>query len=327
MGFTMRDEFADLARRALRERGYSMRAAARALNYDPAYLSRVLNGSQRPSARLAEALDGLLGTGGALAGTLPSEDDRARLSRSTANPSRLDGGTVDALAGVLAAYRRLDDTVRPRSVIPAALAQMTEVARLLKGARGPHRVRLTEVASEFAQFAGWLLAQDRQDPRAVRLLRDAVELADESGNGTLAAQALNFRGYLARQQGNPPGVARWYSAAAFTPGAHPAQRLGDLLQAAAGLAEQGAHDDALRLVEHAERLTDEAAALPPPDTAYWLTPEFNRLNMGLACLGLGRYADAVDHITAGLSGLPEELRSAPWTWEHRDALRRAKDLR
>ncbi|MFJ8696616.1 helix-turn-helix domain-containing protein [Streptomyces roseolilacinus] len=321
----MRDEFADVARRALHEQGYSMRAAARALNYDPAFLSRVLNGRQRPSLRLARALDGLLGTGGALTGTLPGGDDRARLSRSTANPSRLDGGTVDAIAGVLAAYRRLDDTVKPRSVIPAALAQTREVVRLLKGARGPHRDRLAEVASEFVQFAGWLLAQERQDREAVRLLGQAVELADETGNGTLAAQALNFRGYLARQQGSSQGVARWYSAAAFTPGAHPAQRLGDMLQAAAGLAELGARDDALRMMEHAERLTDEAAALPPPDTAYWLTPEFNRLNMGLASLGLGRYADAVDHITAGLSGLPADLRNAPWTGEHRDALRRAKD--
>ncbi|WP_175407931.1 helix-turn-helix transcriptional regulator [Streptomyces sp. TRM64462] len=323
----MRDEFADVARRALRDQGYSMRAAARAVNYDPAYLSRVLNGKQRPSAKLAKALDGLLGTGGALAGTLPGDDDRARLSRSTANPLRLDGATVDAIAGVLTAYRRLDDTVRPRSVIPATLAQMTEVVRLLKDARGPHRDRLAEVASEFVQFGGWLLAQERRDGEAVRLLGEAVELADEVGNGTLAAQALNFKGYLARRQARPQGVARWYSAAAFTPGAHPAQRLGDMLQAAAGLAELGARDDALRMMENAERLTDVAAALPPPDTAYWLTPEFNRLNMGLAHLGLGRYADAVDHITAGLAGLPAELRNAPWTWEHRDALRRATEAR
>ncbi|WP_241833348.1 hypothetical protein [Streptomyces caatingaensis] len=204
---------------------------------------------------------------------------------------------------------------------------MKEVTRLLKGARGPHRDRLAEVASEFVQFGGWLLAQARQDSKAVQLLNSAVELADEAGNGTLAAQALNFKGYLARQQGRPRGMARWFSAAAYTPGAHPAQRLGDMLQAAAGLAELGERDDALRMVEAAEGLVDTAAALPPPETAYWLTPEFNRLNMGLANLGLARYSDAVDHITAGLAGLPAELREAPWTWEHRDALKRATAAR
>ncbi|MBB1255365.1 helix-turn-helix transcriptional regulator [Streptomyces sp. OF3] len=317
------DDFADLARRALRDNGYSIKAAARATNYDPAYLSRVLNGKQRPSLTLAKALDDLLGTGGALAGVVLGTDDRSRVARSVANPSRLDAGTVDALAGVLAAYRRLDDTVKPRSVLPATLAQMKEVVRLLKGARGQHRDRLAEVTSEFVQFGGWLLAQERQDAEAVRLLNDAIDLADEVGNGTLAAQALNFKGYLARQQGRPQSVARWYSAAAYTPGAHPAQRLGDMLQAAAGLAEVGERDNALRLVDSAERLTEVAAKLPPPDTAYWLTPEFNRLNMGLANLGLARYGDAVDHITAGLAGLPTELKEAPWTWEHRDALRKA----
>jgi hypothetical protein len=326
----MQDEFtgfADLARRALRDAGYSATAAAKAVPVDPGYLSRVLNGKQRPSVGLARRLDELLGTGGALAATVLDADERARVARSAANPSRLDAGTVDALAGVLAAYRRLDDSVRPKSVIPATLAQMKEVTRLLRGARGPHRDRLAEVASEFVQFGGWMLAQDRQDAAAVRLLNEAVDLADEVGNGTLAAQALNFRGYLARQQGRPQGVARWYAAAAFTAGAHPAQRLGDLLQAAAGLAELGQRDDALRLVDSAEGLADTAAALPPPETAYWLTPEFNRLNMGLANLGLARYADAADHITAGLAGLPPELAAAPWTQEHRAALARAEAAR
>jgi tetratricopeptide (TPR) repeat protein len=318
-------DFADLARRALRDSGYSMKAAARAINYDPAYLSRVLNGKQVPSEKLAQSLDNLVGAGGALAGVVLNSDDQSRVSRSTAQPSRLDAGTVDALAGVLAAYRRLDDTVRPESVIPATMAQMKEVTQLLKNARGPHRDRLAEVASEFVQFAGWMLAQVREDAEAVRLLNDALELADEIGSGTLAAQALNFKGYIARQQGRPQAIARWFAAAAHTPGAHPAQRIGDILQAAAGMAQLGEKDQALRMVEEAERLTDKAAALPPPSTAYWLTPVFNRINLGLCTLALGRYSDAADHLSSGLAQLPEELKNAPWTWEHREALRKAKE--
>lgn len=230
---------------------------------------------------------------------------------------------MDALAGVLAAYRRLDDTVKPKSVIPATLAQMREVTRILQGSRGPHRDRLAEVTSEWIQFSGWMLAQARKDSEAVGLLNDALELADEVGSGTLAAQALNFKGYIARQQGRPQGIARWFSAAANTPGAHPSQRIGDYLQAAAGMAAMGELNAALRMVEEAEGLTDKAAALPPPDTAYWLTPAFNRLNMGLCTLELGRYSEAVDHLRSGLAGLPEGLRDAPWSREHKDALRRA----
>jgi tetratricopeptide (TPR) repeat protein len=300
-----------------------MKAAARASNYDPAYLSRVLNGRQKPSAKLAQSLDDLVGAGGALAGIVLDEDSAARVSKSAANPSRLDAGTVDALADVLAAYRRLDDTVKPSSVIPATMAQMKEVTKLLRAARGPHRDRLAQVASEWVQFGGWMLAQVRSDADAVRLLGDALELADEIRNGTLAAQALNFKGYVARQQNRPQGIARWFAAAANTPGAHPAQRIGDYLQAAAGLAALGDPDGALRMVEDAERLTDKAAKLPPPATAYWLTPEFNRLNMGICTLALGRYSEAADHLRTGLAGLPEDLRDAPWSWEHKEALRKA----
>lgn len=319
----MRDDFADLARRVLRDNGYSMKAAAREMHYDPAYLSRVLNGKQRPSEKLAHALDSLVGAGGALASTLLGEDEAARVAHSAENPSRLDAGTVDALAGVLAAYRRLDDNAQPRVIIPATMAQMREVTRMLKEARGPHRDQLATVASEWIQFTGWLFAQTYEFDQAVPLLNEAVELADETGNGTLAAQALNFKGYIARQRGRSQGIARWFGAAANTPGAHPAQRIGDYLQAAGGLAEMGEQDAALRMVEDAERLMDKAAALPPPETAYWLTPNFNRLNMGICTLALGRYSEAADHLRTGLAGLPEELRDAPWTWEHKDALRRA----
>ncbi|MEU3963021.1 helix-turn-helix transcriptional regulator [Streptomyces buecherae] len=319
----MRDDFADLARRALRDAGYSMKAAAREMHYDPAYVSRVLNGKQRPSKNLARALDSLTSSGGALAGTVLDEDDASRVARSAENPSRLDGGTVDALAGVLAAYRRLDDTAEPRTIIPATMAQMREVTRMLKEARGPHRDRLADVASEWVQFSGWLFAQTREFGEAVPLLNEAVELADETGNGTLAAQALNFKGYIARQQGRPQGITRWFGAAASTPGAHPAQRIGDYLQAAGGLAEMGETDAALRMVEDAEKLMDKAAKLPPPETAYWLTPNFNRLNMGICTLALGRYSEAADHLRTGLAGLPDELKDAPWTWEHKDALRQA----
>ncbi|MFI9200862.1 helix-turn-helix domain-containing protein [Streptomyces sp. NPDC053048] len=316
-------DFADLARRALRDSGYSMSAAARAINYDLAYLSRVLNGKQQPSVKLAEALDRLVEAGGALAGTVLNADDQSRVARSAGQSSRVDAGTVDALSRVLVAYRRLDDVLDPRSVIPATLMHVDDITRMLKGARGAQRERLTAVASEFAQFAGWMLAQVRRDDEAVSMLTQALELADAIEDGTLAAQALNFRGYLARRQGRQQGVARWYAAAARTPGAHPAQRLGDLLQSAAGLAELGETGQALRVADEAERLSDLAAAVPPPETAYWLTPEFNRLNMGLCTLALGRYDEAVDHFSTGLAGLPDEQQGAAWTQEHRDALRRA----
>ncbi|MDT0443352.1 helix-turn-helix domain-containing protein [Streptomyces johnsoniae] len=321
----MNDDFGDVARRALTEHGYSIRAASKAINYDMGYLSRVLSGKQSPSPNLAKAMDDLVGAQGALAGLVLNPDDRGRVARSTQHPSRVDAATVEALASVLSAYRRLDDTANPRTIIPATLAQMKEITGLLKRARGEHRDALAEVASEFAQFGGWMLAQVRRDKEAEALLGQALGIADDIGNGTLAAQALNFRGYITRQQGNHQGIARWFSAAALTPGAHPAQRIGDTLQAAAGFAALGELSRALHMVEEAERLTGKAAAVPPPGTAYWLTPEFNRINLGLSTLALRRYDEAVDHLTTGLAGLPAELQGALWTNEHREALKRARE--
>lgn len=57
-------DFAARARAALDAQGLSLGAAARELHFDVAYLSRVLNGKQTPSAQLAEGLDSLVGAGG-----------------------------------------------------------------------------------------------------------------------------------------------------------------------------------------------------------------------------------------------------------------------
>ncbi|MBA0054324.1 hypothetical protein E0L36_26775 [Streptomyces sp. AJS327] len=303
----------------------SIRSAARALHYDHAYLSRVLSGKQPPSLQLAGALDQLLTLGDKLTKMVldMAEEEAERVTRAIANPSRVDGQTVKALAGVLAAQRRLDDVMGPAPLITPAEAQMDTVLGLLKETRGPHRAALVEVAAESVQFSGWLHASARNDDRAVRFLQEATELADEAESGTLAAQACNFRGYIARQQGSPRAMVRWFGAAYHTPGAHPAQRMGDAAQVAQGLGELGQTDDARRLLEQALDLED-AAQDQPPGTAYWLTPTFQRLNLGLAHLGLKEYDVAAEHIRSGLQGLPPEQQGAEWTKEHRDALAEAE---
>ncbi len=60
-------EFSQRVRDLLRDRDMSVRAVARHLNYDHAYLSRVLSGKQHPSTQLVTALDNLFKTNGELA--------------------------------------------------------------------------------------------------------------------------------------------------------------------------------------------------------------------------------------------------------------------
>jgi hypothetical protein len=86
--------------------------------------------------------------------------------------------------------------------------------------------------AEWISFVGWLHTAVRKDSRALALFADAEDPAGEAGDGTIAATAASFRGYLARLQGRPGGALRASAAALATPGADPARHTHDLLQTA-----------------------------------------------------------------------------------------------
>lgn len=323
----MSETFGQALRRFRLAAGLSQPAVARQVHVDQGNLSRYENDRQRPSPNTAGHLDELLGAGGELrrlatgdiAPDVLTSDDRDRLGRVRERPHKLDGGAVAALASVLAAQRRLDDTMGPGPLIPATLAQVRMVTDLVRQATGPHRGALAEVVAEWVQFAGWLYAETRQDEEALRWLADAEQAADEIGDGVLAAQAANFRGYVARQRGNWRGVARWFLAEHHTPGASVHQRLGAAAQAAHGAGRLGDRDGARRMLEVADGLLEESARHPAPRTAYWLNPTFHRLNLGLAHMSLASYDVAADHLEQGLNGLPADQQGAAWTGEYRKA--------
>lgn len=321
-------DFGARARAALKERGISLRAAAHAVPVDPGHLSRMLSGKRPVPSHVAAVLDRLVGADGALAALAATlhDDDRARIAHSVAMPERLDAGTVRALADVLAAQRRLDDTLPAVAMLPATSAQWETVERLARDARGPHADALHEVGAEWVQFIGWLHAEARNDVEAVRWLTEAEDRADDIENGPLAAQAANFKGYLARQQGRPRAVVRWFSAAYYTPGAAPLQRVGDAVQAAHGYALLGEREAARRLLGEASDLADTAADTAPPETAYWLSPTFSRMGMGLVHLALGDHVEAAENLRVGLDGLPPEQRGAEWSREYRKALDEAQAM-
>lgn len=305
----------------------SLRDAARATQYDVAYLSRVLKGKQRASRSLVEALDKLCDAGGSfleLAGFL-DDDEHARLEHGRNNPTKLDLAAVGSLAEILAAQRRADDRLPPTVLKAGAEANAVEMRRLLREARGKPAKALAEVAAEATQFSGWLHAELRNDATALRHLNKSLRMAKEIENGPLTAQALNFQAYVARQQRRPADFARLFEAAYRTPHATAAQRMGDAAQAVQGLVETGRREEGLRLLDEALDLKDQAEREEPPGTAYWLTGNFQRLNLGIAYLSLGRAHDAASNISEALEALPAEQKHAEWTTEHRDVLARAKE--
>ncbi|MEV5706685.1 transcriptional regulator [Actinoallomurus sp. NPDC052274] len=251
-------------------------------------------------------------------------DDHERLTLAIQQPVRVDMTVVDSLATILAMQRRLDDTLGPSAILSATLAQTRTVTQLLRETRGKVRDSLAPVAAEWVQFSGWLHAELRNDTSAAHTLTEAEEMADDAEDGILAAQAANFKGYLARQQGRPRAIVRHFLAAYHTSGAHPAQRLGDAVQAAQGYALLGEQAAARRLLNEAGALEDEAIRQLPPGTAYWLTPDFHHVNIGLALLALGEFPDAAEHLAAGLGSLPADQQDAEWTREYRRALAEAE---
>jgi len=313
-------------RRLRQSRGLSLRDLARVTYFSKSMLSELENGHKSPSVETAQHLDRALEAGGELAAMViaapivTTPDDDARVDYVLGHPTQLDGPAVEALAALLAAQRRLDDATGAHVLLPWVTPQWTEVQRLARDGRGAHTGALYVVAAEWTQFAGWLAAEARQDADAVRLLTQAAEQADDIGDGVLAAQVENFRGYLERQRGNPRGIVRHFMAAYVTPGANVLQRIGDAVQAAHGFALLGDRHGAERMLAEASDLAEAADDATPPAIAYWLSPTFSRMGIGLAHLALGNHYEAEQNLRAGLDGLPADQRSAEWTQEYRDAL-------
>src|SRR5271167_3465368 len=86
--------------------------------------------------------------------------------------------------------------------------------------------------AERMSFVGWLHTAVRKDSRALALFADAEDPADEAGDGTIAAAAASFWGYLARLQGRPRGAIRASAAALATREPTPHSTLTLLLQTA-----------------------------------------------------------------------------------------------
>ncbi|QOC94573.1 helix-turn-helix domain-containing protein [Micromonospora craniellae] len=316
---------AELARMR-RERGLSLRDVARLAYVGKSYVHDLETGRTKPSRELAEHLDGALRAGGTLAALVVAVpkvttlDDDERLAYVVAAPSRLDASTVRILGDVLAAQRRLDDVLSASVTLPGVVAQWRTAHMLAEQAGGPHADLLHEVVAEWTQFVGWLHAEARNDGEAVRVLTEAADQADAVDSGPLAAQVENFRGYLERQRGNPRGIVRHFLAAYQTPGATALQRVGDAVQAAHGYALLGDRDAAARLLGEASDLTEAAENEQAPVLAYWLTPTFSRMGLGLAYLALGDTTAGIDNLRAGLAGLPPDQQDALWAQEYRSAL-------
>src|SRR5690242_2874665 len=88
-------EFAAEVRRLMAERSMSLRGLAKASNYDPSYLSKVLAGHKPSSPHLAARLDDILAASGTIRDAAQQPPPRREARAST--PRRKPSGAVEAL--------------------------------------------------------------------------------------------------------------------------------------------------------------------------------------------------------------------------------------
>ena len=250
-------------------------------------------------------------------------DERERVRGVLLEPSRLDAATVTNLTQVLYGQRHAEDTLGPGMLIVPMKAQLDTLVKVLREASGPHRDTLMHLVANWTTFTGWLHTALREYPEADAEFAIAEEMSDELGDGILASTATSFRGYIAMLQRHHRAAIRATAAALGTPGAHPTQIAYDTLQSAQTHAGLGDFREAKNLLHRASDLVTNAGE--PPESVYWYTEPFLRMNIGLAQHAIGDYDDADDSIRSGIAELPADQQNSEWVNVYREVLDRPAD--
>jgi tetratricopeptide (TPR) repeat protein len=253
----------------------------------------------------------------------PDPDERNRIRGVLLQPSRLDEATVAHLTQALYGQRHAEDSLGPRMMIDPMKAQLDTLVTALRGASGPHKTALMHLVANWMTFIGWLHTALREYPEADAAFTIAEEMSGELEDGILACTATSYRGYIALLQGRHRTAIRATAAALGTPGAHPTQVAYDTLQTAQAYAGLGDFREAKSLLHRASDLVTDAG--DPPESLYWYTEPFLRMNVGLTQNSIGQYRDAVDSIRSGMAELPADQQNAEWLDEYQEALDHATE--
>lgn len=327
-------ERAGLARPELAERvaAWVYEHTGRVVAVDSHYVAKLERGSIRwPNADYRAALRHSLNvdTDAAIGLHLPAhplpesvtasvdQDTGERITLAAASPRRTDHATVTAIADVLSATRRLEDTVGVAAVLPTVRSQLALADGLLAGCRSPVRERMAAVTGEMHQYIGWLLKASGDSAGAHQQLDTALALAVEIDHPDLVSMALSFKGTTALDDGDAASAVTLSRAAVRDERVFVAQHAYNAFQEARGHGLGGdatAVEEATARGEHlAERAVDEQDNAP--DGQYWYGAGFFTVQRGLAWHAL-RGSDharrAAETLEEGIADLPADERESEW---------------
>ncbi|PNG96956.1 helix-turn-helix domain-containing protein [Streptomyces malaysiensis] len=276
-------EFSQRVRDLLRDRDMSVRAVARHLNYDHAYLSRALSGKQRPSTQLVTGLDQLLRANGKLAeiaARVTPPTDSPEVAESPAITDRIlrlnEARGADFAHAIRETSHRLvvlDNELSGVSIAePAGRAFKVVHRRLGAGDYEPRYERdIQSAAAELAEVAGWALFDAERDGAARRFNQEALFLANLSGDRSIALLTLQNMAMHSEWRG------RNQEALSIARSVLNRRRLSPRVEAmfrmreAKGLVGTGRTSDAIESLQRARSLIEDGNDVGEPDWAWWVT--------------------------------------------------------
>ncbi|MFB7499490.1 helix-turn-helix domain-containing protein [Streptomyces sp. NPDC056161] len=182
-------DFGSEVRSALKAQGKSLRGAAKELHYDVAYLSRVLNGKQAPSAELTLAINEYLGLSLSVedSGTHDDETDAWELVRRV-QASDVGNATLERLEHVFDDLAMAYPKARPEDLLKQVRKHSAYVGKLLDGRNtlSEHR-RLLVVGGWLSLLGATVHIDLMQDDAATARLETASTLAREAGHREIEA--------------------------------------------------------------------------------------------------------------------------------------------
>lgn len=292
-------DFGSRVRALLAERGLSMRATARALNYDPAYLSRVINGRQQPSEALAGALDGLLEADGALVSLRVPE---VRPSAPGAERAVGVEGDIARMRASVAYLLEHDNRYGGAVMAPAAVQVWRAEQRKLDRGAVPDRARagyLSAVA-ELAEIAGWLLFDSGQWDASRTAFLESHLLARQAGDRTMEWFALDMLAMHDVQTGRAGEALRIADELLTRPRVPPRIALLARVRRGRALAQVGDHRRALAELRGARAGLEDSVGPRDPAWSWWVNDSEITGHEGEALLSAGEAKAAIPKMRRAL---------------------------
>lgn len=269
-----------------------MRAAARKLSYDPAYLSRICSGKQAPSVQFARDLGKLLGMG----------DELVAAATATLGATMLPlglglglGVRDDELAQTIRTTSQqlvtLDNQGAGAAIAPLAARAYKAVRPRLTGAESD----VLAAAAELAEVTGWLFFDAARIKAARAYTEAALALAQEADDRSIELLILQNLAMIEGWEGNLDEELN-ISAAMLDARLPPRVEAMFEMRAARALVGRG---DIREGTYRFDRARGGSSSAADPSWVWWLDRREIDASRGSALLLAGRHHEALGWLRLG----------------------------